>query len=170
MPRPFSRRTAMLLGAGLTGLVVTGCEDTSPRGKSSGGSSNGGQTTPTRDPADVAALRTAAGNLQRLVARYDAVVRSHPPLRARLAGPRKLHTAHLTRLRSLGGVPAIGKSPAKPVPAQAAALAEIASTEQRLSVVHATAAAQRSGDVARLLAMIAASQTQIAATLRRKAA
>lgn len=168
MPRPLSRRTAMLLGAGLTGLVVTGCEDTSPRGKSSGGSN--GQTTPTRDPADVAALRTAAGNLQHLVARYDAVIRSHPPLRARLAGPRKLHTAHLTRLRSLGGVPATDKATAKPVPAQAAALAEIATTEQRLSVVHATAAAQRSGDVARLLAMIAASQTQIAATLRRKAA
>jgi hypothetical protein len=160
----------MLLGAGLTGLVVTGCEDTSPRGKSSGGSSHGAQTTPTRDPADVAALRTAAGNLQHLVARYDAVIRSHPPIRARLAGPRKLHTAHLTRLRSLGAVPTSGKPTAKAVPAQAVALAEIASTEQRLSIVHATAAAQRSGETARLLAMIAASQTQIAAALGRNAA
>jgi hypothetical protein len=171
MPGPLSRRTAMLLGAGATGLVIAGCEDSSPPGKPSGGSSHGGRTTPTRDPAEVAALRAAAGSLQQLVTRYDAVVRRHPPLRARLAGPRKLHTAHLARLRSLGGVPAATTSTAKAVPAKAAAaLAELASTEQRLTVAHATAAAQRSGEAARLLAMIAASQTQIAVALRRKAA
>ena len=169
MSRPLSRRLAVRLGAGGVGLLLVGCEDSAPRGvPSPGASTRGGPASPTRDPAELAALRVAAGELQSLIARYDAVARKHTGLRTRLAVPRKLHTVHLARLRDLGGVPAAAKPNTRPVPAAAAALAELAATEQRLSVNHATAAAQRSGQAARLLAMIAASQTQVAVALRRK--
>ncbi len=169
MSRPLSRRLAVQLGAGTVGVLLVGCEDSAPRGGASpGASSRGGPPSPTRDPAELAALRVAAGNLQTLVARYDAVSRKHTALRTRLAAPRKLHTVHLARLRELGGVPAAIKPNTKPVPAAAAALTELAASEQRLAVNHATAAAQRSGQTARLLAMIAASQSQVAVALRRK--
>lgn len=169
MSRPLSRRLVVQLGAGAAGLLLVGCEDTAPRGKpGQSTSSRGGPPTPTRDPAELAALRVAAGDLQTLVARYDAVSRRHSALRTRLAAPRKLHTVQLARLRELGGVPAAAKPNTKPVPAAAAALTELAATEQRLAVNHATAAAQRSGRTARLLAMIAASQTQVAVALRRR--
>lgn len=169
MSHPLSRRLAVRLGAGAAGLMLVGCEDSPPRGgPSPGASSRGGTTAPTRDPAELAALRVAAGDLQTLVARYDAVSRKHTALRTRLAAPRKLHTVQLARLRDLGGVPAAIKPNTRPVPAAAAALSELAASEQRLAVTHATAAAQRSGQAARLLAMIAASQSQVAVALRRK--
>ena len=170
MSRPLSRRLAVRLGAGTVGVLLVGCEDSAPSGRSSpGASSRTGAASPTRDPAELAALRVVAGNLQTLVARYDAVSRRHPALRTRLAAPRKLHTVHLTRLRELGGVPGASKPTTRPVPrAAAAAIGELAATEQRLSVNHVTAAAQRSGQAARLLAMIAASQTQVAVALRRR--
>ena len=172
MPGPLSRRTVVrsaMLGTGL--LAVAACEDAAPPGRPSGGGSSGaGQTTPARDPAELAALRAAAGNLQRLTIRYDAILRRLPALGGLLAGPRKLHTAHLARLRALGATPAPVTSAPSAVPAKpAAALAELAGSEQRLAVAHATAATQRSGEAARVLAMIAASQTQVAVALSRQA-
>lgn len=175
MPGPLSRRTAVLLGAGLvaTATGVSGCDDTPSTTGPSGSSTGPGKTaagTPTRDPAELAALRTAATSLQQLGSRYDAVLRRLPALRPRLSGPRALHTQHLARLKALGGVPAPARTPAKPVPAKSAtAVSELVATEQRLAVAHATAASARSGPAARLLASIAASQTQIAVTLGRKA-
>jgi hypothetical protein len=180
MPGSVSRRTVVRSATLATALALAGslagCEDTpsasGPSGPSGGKSGQGStdNSTPTRDPAELAALRSAAGSLQQLSSRYDAVLRRHPALRSRLGGPRALHTQHLARLRSLGGTPAPAKSAAKAVPAASAtAVAELVATEQRLAVAHATAATQRSGAAARLLASIAASQTQIAVTLGRKA-
>jgi hypothetical protein len=47
-------------------------------------------------------------------------------------------------------------------------VADLAAREQKLSVAHATAAVRVSGPAARLLASIAASEAQLAATLARK--
>jgi len=162
----------MLLGAGLV-ATLSGCEDT-PSGTGPSGSpvkpGKSAAGTPPRDPAELAALRSAATSLQQLGSRYDAMLRKHSALRPKLSGARALHTQHLARLKTLGGVPAPVKTPAKAVPAKsAAAVSELVGTEQRLAVAHATAASARSGPAARLLASIAASQTQIAVTLGRRA-
>jgi len=168
-------RTAALATTGVAALAA--CDDTGLGGsKSSGGagSSKGSSPapqTPTQDPAEVAALSAAAAALRQLSSRYAAVAKRYPALAARLSGPRALHAAHLPRLTALGGKAGTTTPPIKPVPAKAAlALAELVATEQRLSVTHSTAAVARSGAAARLLAMVAASQAQIAVTLGRKAA
>lgn len=163
-------------GAAVLSGVLSGCEDVSSGSDPSRDAtrSSAGRTSdsgPTRDPAEVAALRTATGQLTLLSTRYVAVLKRHPALAGRLAAPRKLHDAHLARLRGLGGSAPAPKAAPKPVPPTTAkALAELVATEQRLATSHATAAAQRSGQVARLLASIAASQAQIAVALGRKAA
>jgi hypothetical protein len=54
--------------------------------------------------------------------------------------------------------------------AAAAALADLAGREQQLSVAHATAAGKVSGEPARLLAMVAAAESQLAASLTKKRA
>jgi hypothetical protein len=181
-----SRRTvvrsslgAAALAAGGTAVLsglLSGCEDAEPGAEPSGSGSRSGtgrtsDSGPTQDPAEVAALRAATAQLTVLSARYVAVQKRHPALATRLAGPRKLHDAHLARLRGLGGsVPAPKSAPRAVPPTTAKALAELVTTEQRLATAHAAAAAQRSGQAARVLASIAASQAQIAVALGRKAA
>ena len=179
MPEQVSRRTVMrsaaLAAGGAVALpVLSACDDAGLGAGPSTGTPASGQgkaTEPTRDPAELAALRAATGHLLLLSARYVAVLKRHPALRTRLTGPRALHDAHLSRLRGLGGGTAVPKSTPRAVPPVAAkAVAELIATEQRLAVAHATAAAERSGQAARVLASIAASQAQIAIALGRKAA
>jgi hypothetical protein len=167
--RAHSRR-AVVLAAGAA-VTLAACDDVGLGGSPTPGrSGRSGSPGPTRDPAEVAALGAAAQQLRQLTNRYAAVAKRYPALAMRLAKPRALHDAHLARLRALGGAPST-LAAAKPVPPTAtAALAELVATEQRLAVAHATAAAARSGQAARLLAMIAASQTQLAVSLGRKAA
>ncbi len=164
-------RSAVLAAGAAAALA--GCDDVKLGGGSpspGGSASKPASATPTRDPAEVAALTAAATRLRQLGTRYAAVAKRHPTLAGRLAKPRALHDAHLARLRALGGVPGASAA-ANPVPAKpAAALAELVATEQRFAVAHATAATARTGQAARLLAMIAASQTQLAVSLGRKAA
>jgi hypothetical protein len=163
-------RSAVLAAGAAAALA--GCDDVKLGGSASpdGSASKPASATPTRDPAEVAALTAAATRLRQLGTRYAAVAKRHPTLAGRLAKPRALHDAHLARLRALGGVPGASAA-ANPVPAKpAAALAELVATEQRFAVAHATAATARTGQAARLLAMIAASQTQLAVSLGRKAA
>ena len=119
----------------------------------------------------VAALQTAATQVQQLALRYSTVSQTFPSLLNQLATGVNYHASHLTRLKQIGALrPAQpGKLPALPTNS-AAALADLAGREQKLSVVHATAAAKLSGQAARLLASIAASESQLAATLSRKAA
>ena len=157
----------MIRAAVIAGLV-TGCEDTpGPTGTARPGATSG--TTPSRDPVVVAALRTAATQIQQVADRYPAVVRRHPALRAQLAPAVQHRTAHLARLKELGGTAAPATGQPKPVPATApAAVAELVAREQALAVAHATAAVKLSGEPARVLAMIAAGETQLAVTMNRR--
>lgn len=177
-----SRRTALraagvTVGAAAGAAVLAGCSDDPDRAgepgttESPGGMARPDQPTPSTDPVVVAALQKAAGEVQQLIGRYRTVGQAFPDLRTRLAAGTKHHTAHLARLTELGDLrpPAAAKLP--PVPGEsAAALADLANREQKFSVAHATAATKISGPAARLLASIAASENQLAASLARKPA
>jgi hypothetical protein len=161
---PLSRRAVILAAA-----VVAGCDDTGggvPPTSSRPGA--GGSPQPTHDPATVAALLTVATQIQQVSARYAAVVRRHAVLRTRLAPAVKHRAAHLARLEALGGA-APAATATKPVPATpAAAVKELVAREQALAVAHATAAVKLSGEPARVLAMIAAAESQLAIALGRR--
>ncbi|HEU4947875.1 MAG TPA: cell division protein FtsK [Kribbella sp.] len=171
-----SRRTALrtaALAASAAGLMA-GCKDEPDRSGTPGATEDTqgpGQSTPSTDPVIVAALRTAATQVQQLSLRYNTIGQSFPSLRSQLATGVRYHAAHLARLKELGGVKPgqPGKLPPPPK-GSASALAELAAREQRLSVAHATAAAKVSGPAARLLASIAASENQLAASLLKKKA
>lgn len=177
-----SRRTALraaglTVGAAAGGAVLAGCSDDPDRTgepgvtDSPGGTARPDQPTPSTDPAIVAALQKAAGEVQQLIGRYRTVSQTFPALRTGLATGSKHHAAHLAKLTELGDLrpPAAAKLP--PVPTEsAAALADLAGREQKSSVAHATAATKVSGPAARLLASIAASESQLAASLARKPA
>jgi hypothetical protein len=177
--RRLSRRTALRTAFLATGvvavpLVATGCEDTPDRSGTPGvteGPDGTAQPPPSTDPAVVAALTTAATQVKQLALRYGAVTQAFPALGAPLANGVSFHAAHLAKLKALGGIdpPEPGKLPALPKTA-AAALADLASREQKLSVTHATAAATVTGEAARLLAMVAAAESQLASTLTKKRA
>lgn len=161
----------MVAGAAavLPGLL-SGCDDQPTSSGTPGApeaSGNQPEATPSTDPVLVAALLTAAGQVQQLSQRYSAIGQTFPALRPQLATGIKHHAAHVAKLKELGGseptAPA-GKLPAVPKTA-AAALAELASREQKVSVAHATAAGKVNGPAARLLAMVAASESQLAAAL-----
>ena len=173
-PQLLSRRTALraaALAAG-TATLVTGCDD-SPASSGTSGTKNGqagkGGTvppTPGTDPAVVAALTTAATQITQLSLRYSSVRQAYPALRTQLSPGAGFHTEHVAKLKEAAGTepPQPGKLPPLPK-GSAAALADLASREQKLSVTHAVAAAKLTGAPARLLAMIAASESQLAASL-----
>jgi hypothetical protein len=169
-----SRRAVLRTAAIATGLsaVLAGCDDEPHRTPgSTEGPGGDSRPVPSTDPEIVAALQAAANQVQQLTLRYNAVGQAFPGLRARLATGVKYHASHLARLTELGGLqsPEPGKLP--PLPKRSVkALAELAGREQALAVAHATAAAKLSGQAARLLASIAASESQLAATLTVKAA
>jgi hypothetical protein len=118
----------------------------------------------------VAALQTAATQVQQLALRYSTVSQKFPALRTQLSTGVKYHASHLARLKQIGGLKPAQPGKLPPLPtSSSAALADLAGREQKLSVVHATAAAKLSGQAARVLASIAASESQLAATLSRKA-
>jgi len=150
-------------------VVLAGCKD-EPNSSGTPGSANSragqpAEQTPTTDPAIVAALSTAAALVTQLSLRYTTVGRKFPALRNQLATGAKYHASHLAKLMETAGVqaPAAGKLP--PVPGtSSAALADLVKREKAAATAHATAAIKLSGSAARLLAMIAASETQLAAT------
>ncbi|GAA1553032.1 hypothetical protein GCM10009804_07520 [Kribbella hippodromi] len=161
------------LGPGAT--MLAGCKDDPSAG--SGGSGNGsganGTTTspgptgetPTVDPAVVAALSTAATQVTQLSQLYANVSRKFPALRAQLAAGAKYHVSHLAKLKETAGVTAKAAAPLAVGATSQAALAAIAKQEQATATIHATAAAKLSGAPARLLAELAAAETQLGTTL-----
>ncbi|ADB32001.1 cell divisionftsk/spoiiie [Kribbella flavida DSM 17836] len=175
--RRLSRRTALRTAALVAGAaaLASGCDDEPDRsgtpGASTGPDGSVQAPEPSADPEVVAALTTAATQIQQLALRYSSTSQTFPALRTRLSSGVRSHAAHVAKLKELGGFepPQPGKLPPLPK-ASAAALADLASREQRLSVAHATAAAKLTGPPARLLATIAASESQLAAVLTAKKA
>jgi hypothetical protein len=149
--------------------LLTGCDDTKDRSGTPGAGEGTGGTSappPSTDPVVVAALTSAATQVAQLSLRYSQVIQAYPKLRSQLAAGVKNHAAQFAELKEVGGFepPQPGKLPAVPG-SSAAAVADLAGREQKLSVGHATAAAKLSGEAARLLAMLAAAESQLAATL-----
>lgn len=117
--------------------------------------------TPTVDPAAVAALSAAATQVTQLSQLYATASRKYPALRARLAAGAKYHATHLAKLKETTGVTAQPAKATAPAASQAAALSAIAKQEKAAATAHVAAAAKLSGGLARLLAEIAASETQL---------
>jgi hypothetical protein len=171
-----SRRTALraaALAAGTATVVAaaSGCDDSpgssGTPGASKGADGKGDKTTePSTDPAVVAALTLAATQVTQLSLRYSSVGQAYPALRSQLAPGVTFHAEHVAKLKEAAGSepPQAGKLPPLPKGA-AAALADLAVREQKASIAHAVAASKLSGAPARLLAMIAASENQLAAAL-----
>jgi hypothetical protein len=171
-----SRRTALCAAALAVGTaaVLTGCQDAPDRTGTPGSTEdpNGTQPppSPSSDPVIVAALQTAATQVQQLALRYSTVSQKFPALRNQISTGVNYHASHLARLTQIGALKPAQPGKLPPLPtSSAAALADLAGREQKLSVVHATAAAKLSGQAARVLASIAASESQLAVTLSRKA-
>ncbi|WP_328322641.1 cell division protein FtsK [Kribbella sp. NBC_00382] len=176
-----SRRTTLrtvALSAGTTALLA-GCKDDAAQPGAGGGETQGstkgpdGKPTPSTDPAVVAAMSAAAGQVAQVAQRLTAASKLYPALRTQLTTAAKYHAQHLAKLNEASGA---APATAPPLPAlpkgSAAAMADLATREQKLSVAHAIAAAKLSGPNARLLAMVAAAESQLATslTVKKKAA
>lgn len=141
------RRTLLASAAGAALLV--GCS----AGPDSGGSSAAS--------ASERARARAARDSQRLLERYDAVLAAHPGLAQRL-GPLRAQVAAHVRAFTDGTTPKPAKSSASPsaepaVPAaERDALAELAAAERTLADRRAKALLEVPGELARLLASVAA--------------
>nr|WP_202885565.1 cell division protein FtsK [Kribbella sandramycini] len=167
-----SRRVALQSTALVSGaLLLTSCKDDQPGSGTPGavdpGSKNdpGGQDTPTVDPAVVAALSTAATVVNNLVNQYASTGTKYPALKPKLAAGAKYHAAHLAKLTETAGVTTAKVAP-KAVPSTStAALSALSVAERAASEAHAVAAAKASGSTARTLAMLAASELQLALSL-----
>ncbi|GAB2585230.1 cell division protein FtsK [Kribbella endophytica] len=170
-PVHLSRRAALVV-AGVA-VLVSGCDDDKPAtgtpGASEGPDGSVQPPAPSTDPKVVAALTAAATQVAQLALRVSAAGQALPALRTQLAPAVQSHAAHAAKLKELSGTepPQPGKLPPLPK-ASAAVLADLAAREQKLSVAHATAAGKLTGQAARVLAMIAASESQLAATLTPK--
>ena len=156
--RAFLRRAgSTLIAATATGGLLTGCSD-----------DDGGPTGAVPDPAspeesvDDALAERALRDTTRLAATYDAVIARHRGLRSTLAGPRADLQEHLDVLSgALGDTDAEpGRPPAVPGSTRAAVrrLADIETSMVRRRGRDAVDA--ESGELARLLASIAASHAQ----------
>jgi hypothetical protein len=169
-----TRRAAVVTAALVPGaLALTGCKDDAAAGAGTPGAVNGGPSssqspaegTPTVDPAVLAALGVAATQVAQLSQLYANVSRKYPALRAQLAAGAKYHASHLGKLKETEGV-AAKAAKAVAVPASSvAALTTLAKQEAVAATTNAAAATKLSGAPARLLAEIAAAQTQLSATL-----
>jgi hypothetical protein len=171
-PRSVSRRSLLVSAALVPGAVtLAGCKD-DPAGSTPGAvnpssSDRRAQETPTA-AAVVAALSAAATQVTQLSLAFAGTSRKFPALRTQLAAGAKYHASHLAKLKETAGVTATaGKAPAV-AGTSAAALTALAKQEKAAAIAHAAAAAKVSGAPARLLAMIAAAETQLATTLTPK--
>lgn len=135
---------------GVLGAAAVGCAGPADRVAAGPGS-----TDPDEDEALAAATARQAAEL---VAAYRATTRRHPQLRPRLTA---LATHHERHLRVLGG-DAVGADPGRRAPASVrSALARLSRSESALRRRRASAAGRaESGDLARVLASVAACQAQ----------
>ncbi|MFD9521569.1 hypothetical protein [Streptomyces sp. NPDC059979] len=165
LPSRPSRRSLLAGAAGAAGAaLLTGCSDDGPNGADA--------AIPLERRMREAAVRDSA----RLLERYDATAAAHPALAARLAPLRAAVTAHAAALspdpagspapsRSVspsaspsGGTGAAGPAAsAGPVPPKAAdALTALADAERSLSEARTIDLAGAPGELARMLASVAA--------------
>ncbi|CAL9544955.1 hypothetical protein SUDANB58_04327 [Streptomyces sp. enrichment culture] len=147
-------RRRSLLASAAGAALLAGCSSGPGSGSTDG------------SPAEAARARArAARDSERLAARYDAVIAAHPGLAGRL---RPLREEVVRHAQAFGGTPAAGPqaSPARvsPSPSPSAAvpgdekeaLAELAAAERALADRRAGALADVPGELARLLASVAA--------------
>ena len=158
--RPLSRRTRR--GSALAAPRVRAAGDTAPPRRADGTS------TPTPEPPEDSELvATVVAALVRARGVLTAATAAVPELAARLDPVAAAHAAHLDVL--VGAVPASEVPTPSPqaLPTRPpAALAAVGRSEQRLlRSVRAGCLEARSGDLARVLASVAASTSQHAATL-----
>ncbi|WP_328998891.1 cell division protein FtsK [Kribbella sp. NBC_00709] len=177
LERRLTRRAAVVTAALVPGaLALTGCKDDAAAGSGTPGAVNGApsssqspaEETPTVDPAVVAALSAAATQVTQLSQLYATVSRKFPALRGRLAAGAKYHVSHLAKLKETQGVAAKAATTIAAPAGSVAALTTLAKQEAIAAVTHAAAAAKLSGAPARLLAEIAAAETQLSTTLTPK--
>ncbi|MEU3775668.1 hypothetical protein AB0F11_21090 [Streptomyces sp. NPDC032472] len=162
LPSRPSRRSLLAGAAGAAGAaLLTGC--------------SGGPGTADPDPAVSLERRMRASSVrdsERLLERYDATAAAHPALAERLAPLRAAVAAHTSALSSSGAsdgsaapsapaaAPAPGAGPAvsgEPVPPKPEeALAALADAERSLAESRTVALAGAPGELARLLASVAA--------------
>jgi hypothetical protein len=156
-------------------VALTGCKDDPSAGSGTPGAVNGsqpsqgrGEEPPAVDPAVVAAFSTAATQVTQLSQLYATATRKFPVLRTQLAAGAKYHASHLAKLKETPGV-AAATAKAVAVPGTSvAALTTLAKQEKLAATAHAAAAARLSGAPARLLATIAAAESQLGTTLTPK--
>ena len=158
-PAPRVERRTVLIGAGALGL-----------GESLAACANGDSaSTSTPAPPESAGppqdqvRRDVATAERALIAAYDAVIAAFPDLTPSLAAIRSQHDDHLRAMAADGDEPAPAAAPASAAQgiAELRAAEQQAARDRRSSCVAATDA-----DLARVLALIAASEQSHAAYLR----
>ncbi|MFE6846007.1 hypothetical protein [Streptomyces sp. NPDC057686] len=170
-PLRLSRRSLLSGAAGVAGAaLLTGCSD-----------GDGSSDTAVGVPLERRMRETAVRDSERLLERYDATAIAHPALAARLAPLRAAVAAHTGALASAdpaagrtsgsappsssasaagaassapAGAPAVSGEPVPPKPEEA--LTALADAERSLSEARTIALAGAPGELARLLASVAA--------------
>lgn len=147
----------MLGGAAtLTAVFVAGCSrETGPVPTSS----------PTSEPDDDAQVRAAiAAEEAAIIGLYDAVIAAHPGLAGDLGPVRDEHAAHLDTMTS----PPPSAPPAPAVGSRPQAISALIEAEQQAVAQRTSACESATGaEIARLAALIAASEAGHAEFLRR---
>ncbi len=147
---PSGPRRRSLIAAATGAALLVGC---------SPGSDSEGSTGGSPSAADRARARAARDSAE-LVDRYDAVIAAHPALADRL---RPLRAEAVRHTEAFGGTPAKSATPSASttppaVPSdEKGALAELAAAERTLSDRRTEALLGLPGELARLLASVAAS-------------
>ncbi|MEV6735206.1 MULTISPECIES: hypothetical protein [unclassified Streptomyces] len=166
-PLRLSRRSLLAGAAGVAGAaLLTGCSD-----------GDGSSDTAVGVPLERRMRETAVRDSERLLERYDATAAAHPALAARLAPLRAAVAAHTGALASAdsatgkpsgsaspsssasaagapAGAPAVSGEPVPPKPEEA--LTALADAERSLAEARTIALAGAPGELARLLASVAA--------------
>ncbi|MEV6577656.1 hypothetical protein AB0M92_05730 [Streptomyces sp. NPDC051582] len=160
-----SRRSLLAGAAGVAGAaLLTGCSDGS-----------GSPAADTAVPLERRMRESAVRESERLLERYDATAAAHPALAARLAPLRSSVAAHVGALASPGpatsrspsgaspsasssaaaaGAPVVSADPVPPKPEEA--LTALADAERSLAEARTVTLAGAPGELARLLASVAA--------------
>ena len=171
--RPRATRRTVLAALGLAPLALaTACTGSTPDDVDPSGATPS-PTGPSTDP-DAAVLETAAAGERDLVAAYDAAMAAFPELTISLALLREQHLAHAAALGPGPSPSASGSTapaPAAPPTSATAALEGLLAAERAAADARTQECGQASGlEAARLLALIAASESSHVEALARAAA
>jgi len=149
------RRAVVTLGGAAAAFVVTGC--TLDTGVTADRDDDGTAGSAPDNP-DLVAVATAVGLLQQAIAPLRAAVEPTPPMVASL----HLHEVHLTRLQGVAPAatqPSVGAS-AAPAPHRRTVAALRAAEQGLVRQLSGLGQRAESGDLARLLAAMAAATAQ----------